>query len=341
MALPGAAPTHSSADFVHKEAEFSQRSSFSHWQLKDLLCCAEDPDVVYFADGTTVKSLHARTAAVATHLELPYPPTAFTVGCGYLCAVGPDSDMTVKSLETGEQLFAGRIGTTISNSCLIRRHGPGDLRLMVCQNEERVKVYALPSVALLADVPVKTQVNYCDVSPDHRLLVAVGDSNFVFVYTVRGQQYTLQRDFKAFDDCAFSCCFSPDGWHFIAAAQDGRLVLMQVRDGSLQPALTLYGFRLRCSPPANKYCRAIKYHPTPGIDLVAFTESTSYIHILDVWAPENHQVVRVAPDNEETDICGLCFSPDGATLYVALQDRLVRLSVDVAGRRCHPLGKLM
>lgn len=46
-------------------------------------------------------------------------------------------------------------------------------------------------------------------------------------------------------------------------------------------------------------------------------------------------------DNEETDICGLCFSPDGATLYVALQDRLVRLAVDVAGRRCHPLGKLM
>lgn len=27
MALPGAAPTHSSADFVHKEAEFSQRST--------------------------------------------------------------------------------------------------------------------------------------------------------------------------------------------------------------------------------------------------------------------------------------------------------------------------
>lgn len=32
-----------------KAAHASPGRSFSHWQLKDLLCCAEDPDVVYFA----------------------------------------------------------------------------------------------------------------------------------------------------------------------------------------------------------------------------------------------------------------------------------------------------
>ena len=100
------------------------------------------------------------------------------------------------------------------------------------------------------------------------------------------------------------------------------------------------------SPPVDKHIPAPNLipcfrSPQKGIDLVAFTESTSYIHIVDVWSPDQHQTIRVAPDNEETDICGLCFSPDNRFLYVALHDRLVQLTVDLAARRCRPQGTLM
>jgi WD40 repeat protein len=339
---PGAAETPCCADFILQRDEYPIRATFNHWQLKDLACCPDGPHDVYYADCMVVKSFNVERGTTTPHLELKYPPTALTVACGYLCAVGPDSEMTVKSLLDGRIVFRGQCGSLISNSCIIRRHGPGDVRLMVSLNDARVKVYGLPAMNPIVEIPVGAQVNHCDVSPDCRLLVAVGDSNLVYVFAVDGWAYVPRKEFKAFDDCCFSCCFSPDGRHFVAAAQNGTVVLMRVQDGALHPTLTLLAFGLRTAPAAaSKYCRAVKYHPTAGIDLVAFTESTAHVHLLDLWAPERRQVIRVAPDNEETDICGMCFSPDGRYLYVALQDRLVRLTVDVVGRRCRPFGELL
>jgi len=336
----GVLASYSSANFILSRKEYRQRATFNHWQLKDLVCCPDNPDEVYYTDHTTVYCHNTRTGEHTDVLQLDYHPTAITVGHGYVCAVGSDSAMTVRCLRTGGVLFSGKCSTTINNSCIVRKHGEDDLRLMVCLNEEKIRVYSLPSMMSITDIPVNTQVNYCDVSPDGRLLVAVGDDHSLYVYEVHGYNYIFMDQIKAYDDCSFSCCFSPDGLHCTAASQDGTIVIFRVLDNKFVHTSVIKGFKSTGQTVAQaiKYCRAVKYSPLKGIDLIAFTESTSYIHILDVLKPENHQTIRVAPNNEETDICGLCFSPDSRYLYVALQDRLVQLEVDLAARRCRPAG---
>ncbi|TNY22955.1 hypothetical protein DMC30DRAFT_95532 [Rhodotorula diobovata] len=70
-----------------------------------------------------------------------------------------------------------------------------------------------------ADVRLRTAVNHCSVSPDGKWLVAVGDTNEVFLYDTRAAGYELAHVFTASEDASFSTDWSEDNVTFAVASQ--------------------------------------------------------------------------------------------------------------------------
>ena len=76
-----------------------------------------------------------------------------------------------------------------------------------------------------ADIRLRTAVNHCSVSPDSKWLVAVGDTNEVFLYDTRAAGYELAHTFTASDDASFSTDWSEDNVTFAVASQGASLSL--------------------------------------------------------------------------------------------------------------------
>lgn len=75
------------------------------------------------------------------------------------------------------------VGGSINNALCITKHA-GQTRILVCNNDETIKIYSLPDLQRIGSISFPTAVNYASVSPDGRKLIAVGDTSQVFLYHV-------------------------------------------------------------------------------------------------------------------------------------------------------------
>ena len=110
--------------------------------------------------------------------ELTFSPTSMTAGCGYLAAGGQRSQLMVRQLDSSWyrrnptcNIYAFRfasttVGGSINNSLCISNHpattnslGAGETRLLVCNNDETIKVYSLPSLHRITTLGLPTAVN--------------------------------------------------------------------------------------------------------------------------------------------------------------------------------------
>ena len=104
--------------------------------------------------------------------------------CGYVAAGGQRSQLLVGHL-TSPWTNQISVGGSINNALCISRHAPTNTtRLLICNNDETIKIYELPTLQRIASITLPTAVNYCAISPDGRRMVAVGDSNQVFLFDV-------------------------------------------------------------------------------------------------------------------------------------------------------------
>lgn len=157
----------------------------------------------------------------------------------YVAAGGQRSQLVIRHLPTnwwaclcavfGSSLMAGHltrfgqttVGGSINNSLEISKH-LNDTRILICNNDETIKVHALPSLSRVACLKLPTSVNsskmerwmtflfsfhsfihssrllihsftcsfylsvcvLAAVSPDGRKMIAVGDTNQVFVHDI-------------------------------------------------------------------------------------------------------------------------------------------------------------
>lgn len=80
------------------------------------------------------------------------------------------------------------------------------------------------------DIPLSTAVNHCSMSPDGKNLVAVGDTNEVFLFDCRASGYELAHVFEGSRDASFSTDWSRDGVTFAVASQGAfSLLLLSIR----------------------------------------------------------------------------------------------------------------
>lgn len=91
------------------------------------------------------------------------------------------------------------------------------------------------------DIRLSTAVNHCSVSPDGKWLLAVGDTNEVFLYSSPrsdSDQYELAHTFTASRDASFSTDWNEDNRTFAVASQDGFVHVFDIRSlpSSSRPA---------------------------------------------------------------------------------------------------------
>ncbi|KAM0753212.1 hypothetical protein T439DRAFT_323847 [Meredithblackwellia eburnea MCA 4105] len=159
-----------------------------------------------------------------------------------------------------------------------------------------------------AEMNMETAINHSSVSPDGRRMVAVGDTNEIFLFDVmHNGDYRLEHTFVCSDDAAFSSDWSGSGDQFAVASQDGYVHLFDVRNLPSAPSSSPnYGFggasarRLRSlktsqSGPAGA-ARKVKFSPSGmglGSELLAFTEHRSKIHVVDARTFDEVQVLSI------------------------------------------------
>lgn len=64
------------------------------------------------------------------------------------------------------------------------KHANEDIRLMVCNNDQSIKVYSVPSMNQVATINYTFAVNNVGVSPDGSMMAVVGDCNQIHVHSI-------------------------------------------------------------------------------------------------------------------------------------------------------------
>jgi hypothetical protein len=90
--------------------------------------------------------------------ELAFSPTSISSGCGYLATGGQRSQLVVKSLTSSWQASTA-VGGSINNALCISNH-MNETRILVSNNDESIKVFSLPSLTRVTDIPLPTAANY-------------------------------------------------------------------------------------------------------------------------------------------------------------------------------------
>lgn len=101
----------------------------------------------------------------------------------------------MKSTETPWS-YESTSGKYVNNSVCISK-SLGEARLLLCNNDETVRVYTLPGMTKLNTLKFNTAVNYASVSPDGRKLVVIGDSPKVHLFAISKGEYTRVHTFSS------------------------------------------------------------------------------------------------------------------------------------------------
>ncbi|TPX31257.1 hypothetical protein SmJEL517_g05377 [Synchytrium microbalum] len=312
-----------------------QRTTIQHWQLRDLIACPTSRKEVICVNQTNVVSYDTENGK-ANYLfkDLTFPPTSMTTGCGYLAVGGQRSQLMVKKLGS-DWAQQTTVGGSINNALSISNHLDGT-RLLICNNDETIKIYSLPGLQRMASLTLPTAVNYASVSPDGRKLVAVGDSNQVFLYDISAGGYHKVAALTGSNDAGFSCAWNEGSEKFAVASQDGVVSVWDIRSPE-----KLAKIESKQSPQVKGACRGIKFAQAGSVDLLMFSEHVSYFNLVDTRTFEHRQSIRVAPPGSDQHISGVSFSPDAKSIFVGMENQIVEYEVDVMARRCFPEGRII
>ncbi|KAJ2777615.1 hypothetical protein GGI15_004451 [Coemansia interrupta] len=333
-----------------------QRTSWNHWQLRDV------------TDTT-----HASTRVLG---DLAFDPVSMAVGGDYIVVGGQRAELAVGRLSEPSETTVVRVGGSINNfvaldqppssmsAAGVRRRlrdsaaftddgvtslnitGAQDVpRLLVCNNDHTVRLLSLPTLNLLTELRFPTAVNYASVSPDGAKMCVVGDSNQVFLFHKNGDTFEKMATMEASNDASFSCDWSQTSEQFAVGSQDGYVTVWDIRRHNKMVQLeTFQHGRSRGA------CRNVKFSPSGSIDLLAFSEHTGYVNIVDTRDFAHRQVLCVATGDETAEtvvqnwagspstgsqdlqITGLRFAPNSSALFVGLEQSILEYTVDRIGR---------
>lgn len=76
------------------------------------------------------------------------------------------------------------VGGAINNSLVLSKHAGDDVRLMICNNDQSVKIFSVPNMNLITTLNYTAAVNNVGVSPDGTMMAVVGDSNQVHLHSI-------------------------------------------------------------------------------------------------------------------------------------------------------------
>ena len=159
------------------------------------------------------------------------------------------------------------VGGSINNAMCLYKHNGQD-RLLICNNDESIKVFSLPDLERLHTIQFPTAVNYASVSPDGKKLIAVGDSPQAFMYNITSSgDYVKTATLTASSDAGFSCAWNQSSEKFAVASQDGFVSVWDIRSTE-----KLAKIKSTQNPQVKGACRCVKFSPSGSMDLLMFSE---------------------------------------------------------------------
>eukprot|EP00834_Sanchytrium_tribonematis_P001868 NODE_49_length_31687_cov_0.791123.p10 type:complete len:334 gc:universal NODE_49_length_31687_cov_0.791123:21754-20753(-) len=291
------------------------KTTIQHWQLRDLIACPYDSSEIFHVYQNNVSTFNSKTNMILPIMkELTFSPTSMHVGHGYVAAGGQRSQLMVRQLATNWYAHTS-VGGSINNSIAITNHPLHGHRLLICNNDESIKAYTLPGLQRISSLQLPTAVNYVSVSPDGTKMIATGDVNSVFLYHITNNgDYILENTLSTSADAGFACSWNQSSERFAVASQDGAVSVFDIRNtGDKIAKLQTHQW-----PRAKGAARNVKFSPSGSIDLLMFSEHVSYVHLVDARTFNEKQVIRVAPDDHDLHISGICFSPDSKRCFVGI-----------------------
>ncbi|KAK0540969.1 hypothetical protein OC835_000396 [Tilletia horrida] len=192
-------------------------------------------------------------------------------------------------------------------------------RLNISTNEKMVRSYrvrtprvsALPFERYPGLVPIRTAyfstaINHTSTSPDRRTLVAVGDSNDVFLRRISPsgelQNISTLRDLSFLmagsGGASYSTSWHPSGLQFAAGSSDGRVHVWDIRsskplacletaEGSAGIAAAAHNGMLFSDEEDTSAVRTVKFSPCGR--MLAYAQHMDAFHVVETIAYQNSQ----------------------------------------------------
>lgn len=318
-------------------SKYLQSVTIQHWQLRDLVQAPRSSKEFFTVFQNGVRRYSTNTGEIQTIFkDLNFVPTSIAVNHGFVAAGGQQGQLVIRELD-GPYLVQANVGGSINNALSISAlGGPDQLRLFVCNNDETIKIYSLPELILLRTLSLPTACNHAAISPDGRNLVAVGDSNEVFLFDIRGQTFTLTHTFRSTNDAGFSCSWNRFGNGFAVASQDGYVSIFDLRKNQ-----KLISLASKQQAPLKGACRCVKFSPTGPIDLLMFSEHVNYVHVVDARTFLDRQILRVSPLGIDQHVAGVTFTPESKSLLIGTDTAVYEYEIDTLSQRSFYHGDLL
>lgn len=266
--------------------------------------------------------------------DLDFSPTCIAAKDDFLAVGGQRSQLLVKHLGldwVGTKTIGGSI-----NNCLAISTAQGGPHVYVGNNDETIKVISVPGMGAVTTIPVGCAVNYLAISPDQTRMACVGDSREVLVFDISGREpYKVISTLKM-DDSGFSVAWSPSGSLLATGSQDGTCHVFDTR--SAHRLVHLHGSQ---DTPKGAI-RNVKFSPSVGsVDLLAFSEHTCTINLMDTRTWDQQDQIRVSPPDVDVNISGMAWAPDGRSLCVGLENGVLEYKVNLRARYAFPTGSIL
>ncbi|CAG9463104.1 unnamed protein product [Pedinophyceae sp. YPF-701] len=311
---------------------YSRQTTISHWQLRDLVTCAED-GCIYTVHRSTVIKFDPFALKSTTVQSLDFQPTSMCYKDGYIATGGQQGQLRVAKIQpngSATEVHRGDVSTSVNNALHIAPRPDGRVQLFVCNNDQSVRMYDLPTMEQTAQLRFDTAMNYCSVSPDGTEMLCVGDNNQMMIYHARESDWHKTHTFQEFRDAGMACAWNPSGTLISAVSQDGRCCVWDA-----------HSHRLLARYRTEGACRDVKFSSGP-MDLLAFSEHTTRCHLVDARMLTRKQVLYLDDDDTgEPNISGISFTPGGERLFVGTEHSLAAFSIDTVRRRTLGNGGLV
>ncbi|PVU93928.1 hypothetical protein BB561_002926 [Smittium simulii] len=216
-------------------------------------------------------------------------------------------------------------------------------RLLVCTNDKSIKIVSLPSLSVDHEIYFDTSINNASISPDRSKMIAVGDTNQVFVFNKRGSDYEkiatitgIKNIIILFLEIKKHIYNSRKSDVFAIASQDGHVSIWDIRMNRKINSLESVQSGRACGA-----CRNVKFSKNGPVDLMAFSEHSSYVTVVDSRHFNKKQLLKTNTELGESQITGIEFSYDSEKLFVGLEGCILDYKVDTLKRRCFPYFSVM
>lgn len=168
-------------------------------------------------------------------------------------------------------------------------------------------------------------------------MVAVGDSNQVFLHEITSVgSYELIQTLTTVKDAGFSCAWDHSSTKFAVGCQDGFVCIWDVRKSSKRLAQLS-----SIQPNGRGAVRAVKFSQSGSVDLLAFTEHSSYLNVVDARTFDTRDTIRIGTSMAELNLTGLAFAPDSRSIFAGTEQVILEYDVNTRNRRIFPTGQII